>query len=148
MFVTSAASGRNPASDPPAPATIAVSGIIDWERARPDAPSAFDICYLAVSARALSRGEQIGQTVRDLLSAPHWNDDETKWLAATADRVSGPAGWPFHPTAIRAMVGLVWLHHVVANIEKSRLYGTSRFWAAANIDWVLREYLQYRSIPE
>lgn len=124
-----------------AAATIAVSGIVDWDRARPDTPGGFDACYLAVTIRALARGEQIGQAVRALLHAPRWEAGEEAWLGVSGRPGAAPAGWPFHPAAVRAMVGLAWLHHVAANIEKSRRYTASRFWTAANVDWVLREYV-------
>ena len=116
--------------------TLAVSGIVDWDRARPDSPGGFDACYLAITARALARGEQVGQTVRALLHAPIWQKDEEAWLSTT----DGPTGWPLYPETVRAMVGLTWLHHVAANIEKSRRYAVNRFWVAANVDWVLKEY--------
>lgn len=118
---------------------ILVEGIIDWDRARPNAPLSLDLCHLALTVRMLSKGEELGLIVRQLLSAPSWSLQETEWL-------SGAAELELHhsmsqPEAIRALVGLTWLHHVSSNIEKSRRYENSRLWIASNVDWVLNWFL-------
>ena len=115
-----------------------VSGIVDWEQARPDTPAGLDICNLAITTRSLVRGEEIGQTVRMLLHSPRWEPEERAWMASASSAEGND--WLLDFEATRAMVALAWLRHVHTNIAKSHRYVESRLWAAANVDWVLRHY--------
>jgi hypothetical protein len=123
-------------------------GIIDWDRARPDAPPGFDACHLAIAARALASGEQLGQIVRDLLLRPRWTSEEEAWLVGSGGLDRSPGGWPREPEAIRAMVGLAWLHHVSNNVEKSNSFAINRLWAASNIERVVQVFLKNCSKKE
>jgi O-antigen/teichoic acid export membrane protein len=113
-----------------------VAGIVDWDRARDDAPPGFDLCHLLITTRVLLMERELGLVVRDILQHPHLDGWELAWL----EEADAEGEWSGDPVVLEAMVGLVWLHHVAANIEKSERYGVSGLWTAANVDWVLRTF--------
>ena len=115
-----------------------VEGIIDWDRAGRNGPQGFDICHLAISARRVLTGRQVGEIIRDLMLEGRWNADELAWFGR-CKVLDGPAGeWTSEAGALRAMVGLVWLRLMTANIEKSSDYLSNRLWSAANVERVLK----------
>lgn len=119
-----------------------VEGIIDWDRAGQDGPTGFDICQLALTARRVSTGQQIGEIVRKLHLTPDWNDEEKAWFDR-CEQPFGPSGdWTREAEALRAMVALVWLGQIIANIEKSESYLQNRLWAATNVERVLQLFLR------
>ena len=128
-------------------AALAVAAIIDWERAWQEAPPGIDACHLALTSRMLLSGEELGKIVCSLLRKPQWTDEEVGWLAGPQTSDEYPLAAPLDPSAIRAVIGLAWLHHVTANLEKSGRYATSRLWTAQNIERVLQTYLQ-QSVEE
>jgi hypothetical protein len=79
--------------------------------------------------------EPLGAVVADLLWTSQWRDDERHWLG------SGPEGedeWSGDGAAIRAMVGLVWLHQVSERARRPLHASVGRLWIASNVDRVLR----------
>ena len=123
-------------------ASVKVGGIIDWDMASPDSPPGFDACHLAITTRSQLTGDGLGRIVRELLLEPVWKPEEERWLAASIHSDCGLNDWPSQPDAVRAMVGLVWLHHVNANMQKSRRFVTSRLWASSSVERVLQVFLQ------
>ncbi len=117
---------------------VLVRGIIDWDQARADTPADFDNCYLAITALSFFSDRQIGQVVRDLLRSREREPSARAWLGQHC--LHSP-NWMADQGALRAMSGLVWIRHVAANLTKAPRYATNRFWIAANIDWVLREFI-------
>jgi O-antigen/teichoic acid export membrane protein len=128
-------------------AEIAVSAIVDWDRARADAPSGLDLCHLVLTVRTLLKVQEMGQVVSSMLREPAWSAEEESWLAAAQSSRSDAGGLPRDRQAIRAMIGLAWLHHVAANLEKSGRYASNRYWTAWNVEKVLWTYLR-RSAAE
>ena len=108
------------------------SGLVDWGTFRQDAPAGFDICTMAVTLRAASAERQLGQVVLDLLRNPQWTDAERAWMGK-----GGAGPWLQDEAALRAMVLLVWLHHVDANLGKSTRYTTRSYWGRVNVRLVL-----------
>ncbi|MBI2717830.1 MAG: phosphotransferase [Rhizobiales bacterium] len=132
--------GDDPVS-PHRPTQVAIASIIDWDRFGTDGPAGFDICQLAVTARRVQTGQQIGDIIGELLRTGRWSAEETTWFEACG-QLRGPAGdWTRQPAAMRAMVALAWLRLMAANLEKSAGYIHNRLWAAANVEAVLRLYL-------
>jgi O-antigen/teichoic acid export membrane protein len=121
-----------------APDGSTLAGIVDWEGSQPDGPAEFDVCLLIISARMHDQTAQMGSVVRQLLDRPVLDPGERAW----AERGSATS-WQ-DPDWVRAMVGLTWLRHVVANLDKSGQYGRNRLWLAQNIDWVLRGFARER----
>ncbi|MCK3780862.1 hypothetical protein MZK49_29780 [Ensifer sesbaniae] len=112
---------------------VKLAGILEWGRARSNAPDGYDACGLAIALRAISSGEPLGAVVADLFWLPEWRPDEKAWLAAST---SDGRGWSDDAGATRALVGLVWLHQVSEQIRRPE--GGGRLWIAANVDRVLR----------
>jgi hypothetical protein len=119
----------------------AVEGIIDWDRTGWNGPQGFDICHMAISARRALTGQQVGEIVCDLLLEGRWNAEELGWFADCTALAVPARDWMTEPEALRAMVTLMWLRLMAANIEKSRAYLSNRLWAAANVERVLRLWL-------
>lgn len=121
-----------------APSGPELAGIVDWERSQPDGPAEFDVCLLMISARMHDQTAQLGSVVGQLLDRPVLDPEERAWAEP-----EGATSWQ-DPEWVRAMVGLTWLRHVVANLDKSGQYGRNRLWLAQNIDWVLRGFARER----
>lgn len=123
---------------PPQPSrAMTIAGLVDWDSAGNDAPAGLDQCHLALTCRMLVHGAELGAVVRELLANPRLDTDEQSWIGGGQD-----GGWSTDAAAIRAMVGLAWLNHVAANLDKSGHYAKSRLWLAYNIDWVLRAFVE------
>ncbi|MGB8816661.1 MAG: phosphotransferase [Rhizobiaceae bacterium] len=117
-----------------------VSAIIDWDKASQDAPFGIDICNLALTCRTLSSGDDLGRAVCTLLLDPSWTQEEIDWISVTDDENPVEPAWYRDDRAIRALIGLAWLHHVAGNLEKSDSYATNWLWMASNVERVLKVY--------
>jgi hypothetical protein len=115
-----------------------ISGIVDWDRAETDAPPGFDACHLEISARREVTGEEFGKIVCELLSRSR---SDKLWGNRAGSLCEYPADSKADASAFRALVGLVWMHQVTANLEKSSRYARSRLWASANVERVLQIFL-------
>jgi O-antigen/teichoic acid export membrane protein len=121
---------------------IIVSGIVDWDRAEPNAPPGFDACHLAIAVRSIMSGRELGEIIRELLLAPRWSPQERIWLAAHRERDSRL--W-IEGEGVRVLVGLVWLGRVTANLEKSGRFARNRLWSSVNVERVLQAFFEGRS---
>ncbi len=109
--------------------TPRVKGILDWDQASHEVPSAVDTMHLVLSARCLHRRQQLGASVVDLLDHDAWEPWEQRVLArATGD--SG-VGTP------RTLLLVTWIHHIHANLTKADRYRRARVWRAANVERVV-----------
>ncbi|GLQ53562.1 phosphotransferase [Devosia nitrariae] len=118
---------------------IRLAGLLDWTEARPDGPAGFDVCHLALTTRMLVAGEELGQVVRTAMEQARRED-----LPLPNDLDGDDAEWLSQSAATRAMVGLVWLHHLLANIRKAEQYSANPLWTATNVNWVLRSFSRNR----
>ncbi|MBA8904309.1 MULTISPECIES: phosphotransferase [Aminobacter] len=112
-----------------------LASLLEWGNARSNAPRGFDGCVLAVAMRMMTSSEPLGAAVADLLWTPEWRNDERQWLGIGSD---GDDDWSGDGAAIRAMVGLVWLHQVSERARRPAHSGVGRLWIASNVDRVLR----------
>lgn len=117
------------------PGGLRLSGILDWEQTRPDGPAEFDLALLRLAMRMHDQAAQMGDVVGQVLDNPTLDAGERAWI----EPASAPSLWR-DPDWTRAIVGLAWLRHVAANLEKSHQYGFNRLWLAYNLDWVLRKF--------
>lgn len=124
-------------------ASAAVVGAQAWGNARSNAPAGFDACSLALATRMLMCGEAIGAVTADLIWAPHWRVDERPWLALGAGSTSD-VNWFEDQDATRAMVGLVWLHHIAERTRGGAGRAVGRIWGISNVDRVLRIFAEGR----
>ncbi|GAA4110863.1 hypothetical protein GCM10023067_08560 [Aminobacter aganoensis] len=116
-------------------AGVRLASILEWGNARSNAPGGFDSCGLAIAARMSASTEPLGGVVADLLWEPAWHVDERTWLSGAAD---DDRHWSRDTEAIRAMVGLVWLHQVSERSRDRNRSEVSRLWIVSNVDRVLR----------
>ncbi|MDR7219913.1 hypothetical protein [Aminobacter aminovorans] len=114
---------------------VRLTCLLEWGNARSNAPRGFDGCVLAVAMRMMTSTEPLGAVVADLLWASQWHGDERQWLGIGSD---GEDDWSRDGAAIRAMVGLVWLHQVSERARRPAHAGVGRLWIASNVDRVLR----------
>ena len=107
-----------------------ISGIVDWDAARPDGLAALDPYHFVLATRAARERRELGLVVSDLLRGQHWTDEEASLLAGTNERLSAADQ--------RALLLLTWLNHVSAAAGKRVKYGVATRWASRNIDSVLQ----------
>lgn len=109
-----------------------LTGIVDWELARPDDLPVLDVLQLLLSTRLLKQCCEVGDIVRTLLSGVEWLPHEQALLDTAQAALSGdPVNW-------RAMLLLCWLRHVAANLTKSTRYARNWWWVTRNIETVLQ----------
>jgi hypothetical protein len=108
-----------------------VSGIVDWEFARPDDLPARDVVTLLLTARMLVRRQELGRVVSDLVATPSWTSGEQQLLAAT------PGSEILAAFGTRAVVLLCWLHHVAGELGLRTRQSTSGLWIHTNVNSVL-----------
>ncbi len=114
-----------------------LTGILDWEQTRPDAPADLDLALLVLIMRMHAEASQMGDVVRQMLDVPALNEREQRWVGTDAQALA----WD-DPDWVRAITGLAWLRHVAGNLEKAHHYGRNRLWLAHNVDWVLRKFVR------
>jgi len=112
-----------------------LSGLIDWDNSRADAPLAVDLYHFALTLKMLETGEELGALVR-----ARFLEDRSDTagivppeIQSTLDTLPGCDD----EDGRRAMVTLAWLHHVAANLTKSRRYARNPLWMISNVDRVL-----------
>jgi Ser/Thr protein kinase RdoA (MazF antagonist) len=113
------------------PATRVVTGIVDWEHARPHEPSALDLAHLLLCATADTRRREVGSVVLDWLAGDRRGHTELRLLE------DAQAELPGEPIPLRPLLLLCWLRHVAGNLEKSTLYGRHPVWLRRNVRAVI-----------
>jgi O-antigen/teichoic acid export membrane protein/aminoglycoside phosphotransferase (APT) family kinase protein len=104
-----------------------VTGIVDWELARPDDLPLVDVATVLLAARMQTSRRELGRVVCDFLSAGHWTPDEQ----GVVDEAC--AGLPGEAVDARALVLLCWLRHVSANLAKASSYASHERWLRGNV---------------
>jgi Phosphotransferase enzyme family len=113
-------------------ATAQVTGIVDWELARPADLPLVDIVSLLLAARMQSSRNELGRVVSDWLAGARWTADEQRIVDAVSLDLPGEA------VDERALVLLCWLRHVSANLSKASRYATQERWRSRNVVPVAR----------
>jgi aminoglycoside phosphotransferase (APT) family kinase protein len=113
------------------PGTRAVTGIVDWEHARPHEPSSLDLAHLLVSATADARRREVGSVVLDWLARDRCRHTTLRLLE------DAQAELPGEPIPLRSLLLLCWVRHVAGNLEKSTLYGRHSVWLRRNVHAVI-----------
>jgi aminoglycoside phosphotransferase len=113
------------------PATRAVTGIVDWEHARPHEPSALDLTHLLLCATADAARREVGAVVVDWLARDRRGHATLRLLE------DEQAELPGEPIPLRPLILLCWLRHVAGNLEKSTLYGRHSVWLRRNVHPVI-----------
>jgi aminoglycoside phosphotransferase (APT) family kinase protein len=108
-----------------------LSGIIDWEFARPDDIPSFDLATLILLARAESSGHHLGRVVRDLLSSSAaWTPAELALLGGAVDARAG--------LDLDALALLAWLRHIGRTIPRCRFrFLDEGLWIHSQVDTLL-----------
>jgi hypothetical protein len=109
--------------------TPRVTGILDWDQAVQEGPSAVDTMHLVLSTRCLRRKQPLGAAVVDLLDHQAWEPWEQRLLT----RTTGDCGIG----SPRTLLLVTWLHHIHANLTKADHYRRARLWVAANVERVV-----------
>lgn len=112
-----------------------LSGLIDWDTYRDDAPAALDTFQLCLALRMAQSGEELGPVLRGLLLQGRWGADERAIFTAAAQGRDNAMG--DDPALWRGLLLLTWLRHVAMVIGQSEKAATNRFWWRMNVDLVL-----------
>lgn len=125
----------NPSQDHPEEGKLRLSGLVDWDTCRHDAPGAVDVCQFGLSVRMEQNGEEFGVVVRDILRERHWTEKEATLFSAAGFQAE--FGKDNDPSLSRGILLLTWLHHVAMVIGQSKNGNWRRFWTFVNVDLVL-----------
>lgn len=109
-----------------------VTGIVDWDMARPNDLPLLDVLQLLLSTRMLVQRCELGDIMCSLLKKTEWQPVEYAILEDTLLALPGDT------VEMRTMLLLCWLRHVAANMTKSSRYVGHWLWAAKNIEPVLQ----------
>jgi len=104
-----------------------VTGIVDWELARPADLPLVDVATVLLAARMQASRHELGRVVCDFLAGLDWSEDERRILADAG------AGLPGEAIDGRALVLLCWLGHVSGNLAKASGYATHERWLRGNV---------------
>jgi hypothetical protein len=108
-------------------ATNSVSGIVDWELARPGELPLLDIYQLIFATRRETQGVEFGGLVAQTLDGQPFSNFERRLIALNQEILPGD------PVAPRAMLLFFWLRHVGANLTKSSRYDRHWVWIYRNL---------------
>jgi hypothetical protein len=109
-----------------------VNGIIDWDYARPGGLPLLDLINLAVSVEMAIEGCELGTVLVRFLTKPAHMFERYGFLE---DVIAGQEGAGL---SIGDFIVLFWLHHLHANLLKSRRYAWNPVWSQSNFVAVLR----------
>jgi hypothetical protein len=109
-----------------------ITGIVDWDLARPDGIPLLDLMHLLLSIRMEVEHKELGQIVRDLLVHEGWRRDEIELIRSAEHDLPGK------PLDLRVILLLSWLHHIHANLSKTSRYDRNGIWSGENILQVLK----------
>jgi aminoglycoside phosphotransferase (APT) family kinase protein len=108
-------------------APVRVTGIVDWELARPADLPLVDVVSLLLAARMQSSRRELGRIVSDWLAGARWTAAEQRILDEAG------AALPGETVDARALVLLCWLRHVSGNLAKASRYATQERWRRGNV---------------
>jgi thiamine kinase-like enzyme len=108
-----------------------VTGIVDWDLAKPDRLPGLDVMHLLVSMRMKDHKSEMGQVVRELLLNEDWTSEELQVFQAAGN------GLPESPLSLRVMLLLCWSQHINANLSKTARFDQHSVWISENILAVL-----------
>ncbi len=109
-----------------------VTGIVDWDLARPNELPLLDLMHLLVSLRMETRKREMGHIVSDLLVNKDWNPSELKLIQAVGQDLQGSA------IDLSDLLLLTWLRHINANVTKTTRFDNHQQWAVENCISVLK----------
>jgi O-antigen/teichoic acid export membrane protein/aminoglycoside phosphotransferase (APT) family kinase protein len=117
-------------------ATKVLSGIVDWELARPGELPLLDIYQLIFATRRETQGVEFGSLVAQALDGQPLTEFEQRLISANQESLPGD------PIETRTMLLHFWLRHVGANLTKSSRYDRHWVWIYRNLlpvlDWMGR----------
>jgi aminoglycoside phosphotransferase (APT) family kinase protein len=109
------------------PVARRVTGIVDWELARPADLPLVDVATVLLAARMQMSRDELGRVVCDFLAGGRWSAEEERLLDEAG------AGLPGEPIDARALVLLCWLRHVSGNLAKASGYARHERWVRGNV---------------
>lgn len=108
-----------------------VTGIVDWETARPDGFPILDLMNFLISTRMIVERKELGEVIQNLLHRNDWSQHERELLDASGSSLYGDQ------IEMRELLQLFWLGHVGSNLKKSKRFAHNQVWIAKNIKAVL-----------
>ncbi len=109
-----------------------LTGILDWELARPGALPFLDTVLLLLATRMVVQRSDLGDVLLDLMLGAKWAPHELAILNDTREFMPGSM------IGERTMLLMTWLRHVTDKLARSPGYARQRRWINKNIVNVLR----------
>jgi O-antigen/teichoic acid export membrane protein len=103
-----------------------VTGIVDWEQAKPCDLPYLDLANLFLSTRRLSSQREIGETIVEVLHQNSWGYVEHQIWDWEEKTLGGDL------PSVRDVILIFWLRHLSANLKKSKRYQMNPVWALSN----------------
>jgi hypothetical protein len=104
----------------------------------PGALPLLDIVMLLLASRMHATRRELGRVVCDWLAGARWTSLEHRLMVAAVRGLPGP------PVDERALVLLVWLHHVAGTISRAPGYAGHGLWRRGNVDPIARAVVRAR----
>jgi O-antigen/teichoic acid export membrane protein len=105
--------------------TVEVTGIVDWENARPDGLPECDLLHLWLT----SQPGDLGSTVRGAVLSPDTVQDAMRRL---------PVPWSNPQLSTSHLVLLTWLWHVTAELQRASRNRVGHLWVTRSVKPVLK----------
>lgn len=116
------------------PSGSKVTGILDWDLAKPTGLPQLDLMHLLISIRMEKTHREFGPVVCSLLQKRDWEQEEANLLQAVGQDVSGNA------LDLQDLLVLTWLNHINANLSKTSRHDYQERWVQENIRTVLQVF--------
>jgi aminoglycoside phosphotransferase len=115
-----------------------VTGIVDWEVARPGDLPLIDVVTLLLATRMHAARRELGRIVCDWLAGARWTPFEHEVIDGASSALPG------RPVDADALVLLAWLQQIAGSVAKAPRYATHELWRRSNVDPVARAVVRAR----
>jgi aminoglycoside phosphotransferase len=124
------------------PAGSEITGIVDWDMARPDDIPLLDLIHLFISVRMDMQQLEMGHIVRGLLMDEDWTPEELQLIEAAQNNLPG------NPVDLHSLLILSWLRHINSNLIKTSRFDHHNVWINENVVPVLEALNNWSAVKK
>jgi hypothetical protein len=115
------------------PGGLALSGIVDWDSARPAMPAFHDALHLLLTARRRAQHVSLGAAIRQAVETARWSAVERDLLVAVGVDAGAPDGSNGSLIRLRPAVAAYWLRQIAANLARRPALARDARWVRDNV---------------